>query len=48
MQYSTFERELFAIYGTIKHFRHFWHFLEGCKFYVVMNHKMLTFVFVSN
>lgn len=44
-RYNTFGPELFAIYATIKHFRHF---LEGHKFHVVMDNKPLTFVFPRN
>lgn len=36
--YSTFDRELLAVYLAIKHFRHF---LEGRQFH--MDHKPLTF-----
>ena len=39
-RYSTFDRELLAIYLAIKHFRHF---VEGRSFYVVTDHKPLTF-----
>ncbi|CAH8479027.1 unnamed protein product [Schistosoma curassoni] len=38
-RYSTFGRELLAIYLTIKHFRHM---LEGREFIVFTNHKPLT------
>ena len=38
-RYSTFDRELLAIYLAIKHFRHF---VEGRKFYVATDHKPLT------
>ncbi|TNN10580.1 Transposon Tf2-9 polyprotein, partial [Schistosoma japonicum] len=38
-RYSTFSRELLAIYLTIKHFRHM---LEGRKFTVYTDHKPLT------
>ena len=38
--YSTFDRELLAIYLSIKHFRHF---MEGRNFHVVTDHKPLTF-----
>ena len=44
-RYSTFGRELLAIYLTIKHFRHL---LEGRPFYVLTDHKPLTFVFNHN
>ena len=38
--YSTFERELLAVYFAIKHFRHF---VEGRFFSVYIDHKPLTF-----
>ncbi|TNN06101.1 Retrovirus-related Pol polyprotein, partial [Schistosoma japonicum] len=38
-RYSTFGRELLAVYLTIKHFRHM---LEGRKFTVYTDHKPLT------
>ena len=41
-KYSTFDRELLAIYLAIKHFRHF---VEGRTFHVITDHKPLTFVF---
>ena len=41
-RYSTFDRELLAIYLAIKHFRYF---LEGRTFHVVTDHKPLTFAF---
>ena len=44
-RYSTFGRELLAIYLAIKHFRHL---LEGRPFYVLTDHKPLTFVFNHN
>ena len=44
-RYSTFGRELLAIYLAIKHFRHL---LEGRPFYVLTDHKSLTFVFNHN
>ena len=40
MRYSTFDRELLAIYLAIKHFQHF---IEGRDFYVCTDHKPLTF-----
>ncbi len=39
-RYSTFDRELLAVYLAIKHFRYF---LEGCTFHVATDHKPLTF-----
>ena len=39
-RYSTFDRELLAVYLAIKHFRHF---LEGRRFHVLTDHKPLTF-----
>lgn len=43
-RYSTFDRELLAIYFSIKHFRHF---LEGRSFHVLTDHKPLTYVLSS-
>ena len=37
-RYSTFDRELLAIYCAIHHFRHF---LEACEFHVLTDHKPL-------
>lgn len=42
--YSTFDRELLAIYLSIKHFRHF---VEGQTFHVVTFHKPLMFALSS-
>ncbi|BHF76758.1 hypothetical protein SprV_0501985700 [Sparganum proliferum] len=39
-RYSTFGRELLAIYLAVKHFRHF---LEGRDFTIFTDHKPLTF-----
>ena len=39
-RYSTFDRELLAMYLSIKHFRHF---LEGRPFHILTDHKPLTF-----
>ena len=39
-RYSTFDRELLAIYSSIKHFRHF---VEGRVFSVYTDHKPLMF-----
>ena len=39
-RYSTFDRELLAVYLGIKHFRHF---LEGQSFHVLTDHKPLTY-----
>ena len=41
-RYSTFDRELMAVYLAIKHFRHF---LEGREFHVFTDHNPLTFAF---
>ncbi len=38
-KYSAFDRELFAVYAGIRHFRHM---LEGQKFAVLTDHKPLT------
>lgn len=39
-RYSTFGRELLAIYSAIRHFRHY---LEGVDFFVLTDHKPLTY-----
>ena len=39
-RYSTFDRELLAVYAAIKHFRHF---VEGRVFHVLTDHKPLTY-----
>ena len=39
-RYSTFDRELLAIYRAIQHFRHF---VEGRNFFILTDHKPLTF-----
>ena len=44
-KYSAFDRELLAIYLSIKHFRHF---LEGRGFHVLSDHKPLTFALESS
>lgn len=41
-KYSTYDRELTAIYEAIKHFRHF---LEGRNFKVLTDHKPLSYAF---
>ena len=43
-RYSTFDRELLAVYLGIKHFRHF---LEGRSFHVLTDHKPLTYALNS-
>ena len=43
-RYSTFDRELLAIYLAIRHFRHF---VEGSQFHVLTDHKSLTFALSS-
>ncbi|XP_076299334.1 uncharacterized protein LOC143218180 [Lasioglossum baleicum] len=43
-KYSTFDRELLAIYSSIKHFRHM---LEGRIFTIYTDHKPLTFALNS-
>ena len=43
-RYSAFDRELLAVYATIKHFRNN---LEGLNFFVNTDHKPLTFVMSS-
>ena len=39
-RYSTFDRELLAVYLAVKHFRHF---IEGREFHIRTDHKPLTF-----
>ncbi|GBO22350.1 Transposon Ty3-I Gag-Pol polyprotein [Araneus ventricosus] len=41
-RYSTYDRELLAVYSSVKHFRHF---LEGRDFIIYTDHKPLTFAF---
>ena len=43
-KYSTFNRELLAIFLAVKHFRHH---LEGRKFYIQTDHKPLTYALTS-
>ena len=43
-RYSAFDRELLAVYATIRHFRHN---LEGRNFFVNTDHKPLTYVMTS-
>ena len=43
-RYSASDRELLAVYATIKHIRHN---LEGRNFFVNTDHKPLTFVMSS-
>lgn len=44
-RYSTFGRELLAIYLAVRHFRYF---LEGRSFHVLTDHKPLTYAFLGN
>ena len=44
-RYSTFNRELLAVYLAIKHFHHF---VERREFYVLTDHKPLTFALSTN
>ena len=43
-KYSTFDRELLAVYLAIKHFRYF---VEGRQFHVLTDHKPLIFALQS-
>ena len=43
-RYSAFDRELLAIYLSVKHFRYF---VEGRQFSVLTDHKPLTFALAS-
>lgn len=45
MKYSTYDRELLAIYTAIKHFKHF---LEGRNFVIKTDHQPLTHAFKQN
>ena len=45
IKYSTFDRELLAVYLAIKHFRYF---VEGREFQVFTDHKPLTYSLSSN
>jgi len=42
--YSTFDRELLAVYRAIHHFHHF---LEACEFHVLTDHMPLTYSLYS-
>lgn len=44
-KYSTYDRELSAVFESIKYFRHF---LEGREFSIVTDHKPLIYVFLRN
>ena len=44
-RYSTFDRDLLAIYLSIKHFRHF---IEGWQFLAYTNHKPLTYALLMS
>ena len=44
-KYSTFDRELLAMYLAVKHFHYF---VEGRDFYIVTDHKPLTFAVHSH
>lgn len=44
-KYSTYDRELLAIYKAIKYFRHQ---LEGRNFVIYMDHRPLIFAFVKS
>uniref|UniRef100_A0A5S6QYE8 RNA-directed DNA polymerase n=1 Tax=Trichuris muris TaxID=70415 RepID=A0A5S6QYE8_TRIMR len=41
-RYSTFSKELLAVYQAVKHFRYF---LEGRQFFLVTDHKPLVYAF---
>ncbi len=43
-RYSTFDRELQAIFSAVKHFRYY---LEGRPFHILTDHKPLTYAFSS-
>ena len=44
-RYSTFDRELLAVFSAVKHFRYF---LEGRQFSIYTDHKPLTYAFRSS
>ena len=44
-RYSTYDRELLAIYLAIKHF---WYIVEGRQFYILTDHKPLTYTFSTH
>nr|XP_037273800.1 golgin subfamily A member 1-like [Rhipicephalus microplus] len=44
-RYSTFGRELLAIYAAIRHFRHY---VEGQEFFVLTDHNPLTYALRAN
>jgi len=44
-RYSTFDRELLAVYLAIIHFRHF---VEGREFHMLTDHRSLTFSLQAN
>lgn len=44
-RYSTFDRELLAIYLAVKHFRYF---VEGRQFYILTDHKPLTYALATH
>ena len=41
-RYSAFDHELLAMYLAVKQFQHF---VKGCQFHVLTDHKPLTFAF---
>ena len=45
LNYSTFDRELLAIYLAVRHFQYF---VEGHTFHINTDHKPLTFVLQSS
>jgi len=45
LKYSTFDRELTAIYEAIRHFRYL---LEGREFTIYTDHKPLIYAFIKN
>ncbi len=44
-KYSTYDRELFAIYQSVRHFRYM---LEGLEFTIYTDHKPIEFAFKQN
>ena len=44
-RYNTFDHELLAVYLAVKHFRHF---VEGREFFMLMDHKPLTYALATH
>ncbi len=44
-RYSMFDKELLAVYLSIKHFQYY---VEGCKFYIMTDYKPITYSLFCN